>query len=283
MKNLIMFFVLVMVMVFSNYKVSYSQEFKTGNFYFLVGTEGNERAIMYLHVVGTNAYGSYYTESQSIGFSEYDGIFDGRNLKLSYHDDNWKERTITGTLSSDIVFSGKHNSKNINLSLANAPINFARIEEDEDDFFSDKKFIFNVRALNNLDYYGRLEEIVYLDENIIIFGASGTGSRSAGYGYLAYSIHTGKQIESSDIVSNSFLKKLEQLVPEEVRGWAEILFYITPNREIIFSYEPGTIDIYIEEEGIWSYVTPGGYDEKFTFEEIKPYIKKGSPLDYLFN
>ena len=36
MKNLIMFFVLVMVMVFSNYEVSYSQEVKTGNFYFLV-------------------------------------------------------------------------------------------------------------------------------------------------------------------------------------------------------------------------------------------------------
>lgn len=43
MKNLIMFFVLVMVMVFSNYEISYSQE--RGNFYFLVGTEGNERAI----------------------------------------------------------------------------------------------------------------------------------------------------------------------------------------------------------------------------------------------
>ena len=70
MKNLIMFFVLVMVMVFSSYEVSYSQE--TGNFYFLIGTEGNERAIMYLHILGTNAYGSYYPESQSIINSDVD-------------------------------------------------------------------------------------------------------------------------------------------------------------------------------------------------------------------
>ena len=60
MKKLIIFFVLVMVMVFSNYEVSYSQE-EDGLFLFLVGTEGNERAIMYLHIVGNEAYGSYYT------------------------------------------------------------------------------------------------------------------------------------------------------------------------------------------------------------------------------
>ena len=233
---------------------------------------------MYLHIVGTNAYGSYYTESQSIGFSEYDGIFDGRNLKLSYLDNNGKERTITGTLSSDIVFSGKHNSKNVNLSLANTHVNFARIEEYEDDFFSDKKFIFNVRALNNLDYYGRFDGIAYLDENIIIFYDVGFLG-----GYWAYYINSGKEITLSDFISNSFLKKLEPLVPEEVRGeGAEFSFYITPDRKIGFYFNPGTMQAYIEGY-VEASLTPVGSGEEFTFEEIKPYIKKGSPLDYLFN
>ena len=148
MKNLIMFFILVLVMVFSSYEVSYSQE--TGNFYFLIGTEGNERAIMYLHIEGERAYGSYYTESQSIyiidGDGGFNGSFDGKNLNLTYrYYDNYYdsdisiedgliegtikeiEGTITGTLSGDIVFRGKHNSKNITLYLAKAPINNLKI------------------------------------------------------------------------------------------------------------------------------------------------------------
>lgn len=63
MKNYIIFFVLVLVMVFSNYEISYSQEVEIGKFYFLVGTEGNEKAVMYLHITDY-AYGYYYTESQ---------------------------------------------------------------------------------------------------------------------------------------------------------------------------------------------------------------------------
>lgn len=282
MKKLIMFFVLVMVMVFSNYEVSYSQE--TGNFYFLIGTEGNERAIMYLHILGTNAYGSYYTESQSIKSDEYNGSFDGRNLKLSYRDDNDRERTITGTLSGDIVFRGKHNSKNVNLSLANTPVNSARIVEDMDDYSSDKKFRFNKRILNNLnfDYLG-ISEIIYLDENIIIFYGSSTGFRYEGDGYLAYSINTGKRIKSSDIVSNNFLERLDfEGTPS---GWAEIFFYITPNGKIVFSYNPGRIQTLLDEDDEDSLVwyIPGGGSIEFTFEELKPFIKKNSPLDYLFN
>ena len=284
MKKLIMFFVLVMVMVFSSYEVSYSQNVETGNFYFLVGTEGNERAIMYLHILGTNAYGSYFTESQSINFDEYNGSFDGKNLKLSYHDDNDKERTITGSLSSDIVFRGKHNSKNVNLSLANMPINSARITEDTDDYFSGRKFTFNKRILNNLDseYLG-ISEIIYLDENIIILYGRSTGFRDEGDGYLAYSINTGKRIKSSDIVSNNFLEGLDfEGTPS---GWAEIFFYITPNGKIVFSYNPGTIQTLLDEDDEDSLVwyTPGGGSIEFTFWEIKPFIKKGSPLDYLFN
>ena len=108
MKNLIMFFVLVMVMIFSNYEVSYSQE-DDGIFLFLIGNEGNEKAIMYLHIEGEWAYGSYYTKNQSIttifsqeeeGGSGFYGSFDGENLKLSYTDNNGKKGKITGTLSS---------------------------------------------------------------------------------------------------------------------------------------------------------------------------------------
>ena len=290
MKNLIMSFVLVMVMVFSNYEVSYSQE--TGNFYFLIGTEGNERAIMYLHILGTNAYGSYFTESQSIirkeGFAGFSGSFDGKNLNLeySYYDNNERliEGTIKGTLSGNIVFSGKHNSKNVNLSLANMPVNSARIIEDTDDYSSGKKFTFNKRILNNLDsdYLG-ISEIIYLDENIIIFYGSSTGFRYEGDGYLAYSINTGKRIKSSDIVSNNFLERLDfEGTPS---GWAEIFFYITPNGKIVFYYNPGTIQTLLDEDDEDSLVwyTPGGGSIEFTFEELKPFIKRGSPLDYLFN
>ena len=121
---------LIFIIGIANFLYSFDEskvEVETGNFYFLIGTEGNERAVMYLHILGTNAYGSYYTESQSINFYEYNSSFDGKNLKLSYRDDNDRERTITGALSGDVVFRGKHNSKNINLSLANAPINTMKI------------------------------------------------------------------------------------------------------------------------------------------------------------
>ena len=296
MKNLIMFFVLVMVMVFSNYEVSYSQE--TGNFYFLIGTEGNERAIMYLHIEGERAYGSYYTESQSIivgkgeeGAFGFNGSFDGKNLKLGYGgewDENRSEtinkKYITGTLSGDIVFRGKHNSKNVNLSLANTLVNSARIIEDTDDYSSGKKFTFNKRILNNLDsdYLG-ISEIIYLDENIIIFYGSSTGFRYEGDKYLAYYINTGKRIKSSDIVSNNFLERLDfEGTPS---GWAEIFFYITPNGKIVFYYNPGTIQTLLDEDDEDSVVwyTPGGGSIEFTFEELKPFITRGSPLDYLFN
>ena len=164
MKNLIMFFVLVMVMVFSSYEVSYSQE--SGNFYFLIGTEGNERAIMYLHIFGNNAYGSYYTKEQAI---EFNGSFDGKNLQLGYGgewDENRSEtinkKYITGTLSGDIVFRGKHNSKNINLTLAKAPINTMKIFS----YLDDTKII-HLKYYNEIGY--RISQsISYIDDRIII-------------------------------------------------------------------------------------------------------------------
>ena len=158
-----MFFILVLVMVFSNYEISYSQY--TGNFYFLDGTEGNEKAIMYLHITDYSAYGYYYTESKSIEFFQYSEGFDGKNLNLeySYYDYSIKKRiegTIKGTLSGNIVFIGEHNSKSVNLSLANMPVNSARLEENYDENYysnyadsnyGDIKFIFNI-FLSHISY-----------------------------------------------------------------------------------------------------------------------------------
>ena len=47
-------------------------------------------------------------------------------------------------------------------------------------------------------------------------------------------------------------------------------FYISPK---------GTITIYYQAD--WSYSVV--LEAPFTFEELKPFIKRGSPLDYLFN
>ena len=282
MKNLIMFFVLVMVMVFSSYQISYSQE--TGNFYFLIGTEGNESAIMYLHIVGNEAYGSYYTESQSIigkggedGAFGFNGSFDGKNLKLSYYDDNFKERTITGTLSGDIVFRGKHNSKNINLSLANTPINYARIEGE----WGDKRFIFNVRTLDNLYYDGRYTSIIYLDENIIVINDFWEDGLSYNNRSSVYSINTGKEIGIRDFISNLNDRNLSALLSEKGSKYSNLNdfenFMVTPSGIIFYSdYSSFDRSGEYEPEGKNTYIN-------FTFEELKPFIKRGSVLEYLFN
>ena len=282
MKKLIMFFVLVMVMVFSNYEVSYSQE-EDGLFLFLVGTEGNEKAIMYLHIEEESAYGSYYTESQSIigkgeeGAFGFSGSFDGRNLKLSYRDDNDRERTITGTLSGDIVFRGKHNSKNVNLSLAKTPVNLAVIKKEG----WGKRFIFNVRTLDNLNYGGNYTSVIYLDENIIIisdFWADGVSYNNIRY---VYSINTGNEIRIKDFISNLNDRNLSALLREKGSEYSNLNdfenFMVTPSGIIFYSdnsFSDKVGQYYISGENIYI---------EFTFEELKPFIKRGSVLDYLFN
>lgn len=288
---------LIFLTVIVNYLYSFDQskdEIQRGNFYFLIGTEGNERAIMYLHILGTNAYGSYYTENQEVekpdeyydkedGDRSFNGTFNGRNLNLEYiyYDDtgNRIEKTITGSLSGDIVFKGKHNSKNINLSLANTLVNSAYIEQEENWYSSSKKlkFTFNIRKLNNLDYY---DEIVYIDENIIIFYAF----VAHGLHFAAYSIHTGKEIKPSDFILNSFLERYKAEINYGFLGYRTInlsnySFSITPYGKIIFLYDYGRV--YDEESGY--YATSGPDYLVFTFDEIKPFIKKGSILEYLFN
>ena len=323
MKNLIMSFVLVMVMVFSNYEVSYSQE--TGNFYFLIGTEGNERAIMYLHIVGNEAYGSYYTESQSIirtakenggGFGGFEGSFDGKNLKLSYHDNNDRERTIKGTLSGDIVFSGKHNSKNINLSLANTPVNTMKIFDYRSNygryhstkiihpaFYNEQKLIREykyegqvyeeaaIKAENEYELNGyefaagemssdRSESIYYIDNKIVIIEKYDMHTSYSGGGivenssFRAYPVNSkfeyGNEIELSDFIANTKDRRLLSLIKNkediEVDDIKDCDFSISPK---------GTITIY------YKYFTR--LEATFTFEELKPFIKRGSVLEYLFN
>ena len=292
MKNLIIFFVLVMVMVFSNYEVSYSQE-NDGLFIFLIGKEGNEKAIMYLHIEGESAYGSYYTESQSIigkgeeGDFGFRGSFDGKNLKLYYYDDNFKERTITGILSLEgtrmdgsgggIIFKGKHNSKNVNLSLAKTPVNLAVIKEEG----WGKRFIFNVRTLDNLNYGGNYTSVIYLDENIIIisdFWADGVSYNNIRY---VYSINTGNEIRIKDFISNLNDRNLSALLREKGSEYSNLNdfenFMVTPSGIIFYSdnsFSDKVGQYYISGENIYI---------EFTFEELKPFIKRGSVLDYLFN
>ena len=347
MKNLIMFFVLVMVMIFSNYEVSYSQEVKTGNFYFLVGTEGNERAIMYLHIVGTNAYGSYYTESQSIDNKYFDvsdgfsGSFDGENLKLEYGRE-WdsdkgeyvNQKYITGTLSGDIVFSGKHNSKNVNLSLANAPINtmkifdynngeygYSEIIHPKD--YDERKLINNYNSIvkehkkSELEfgYVGNgfessSESISYIDDRIIIFygrsyGYYGGAHEIGGESFYAYTLNSkeySNAIKLSDFIANIKDRRLLSLIRDKFYqsyNWDEEYDYLTR-----WSHRYDDFDSLLAEDGgIENYdflISPQGaikilfapydshfiayeFEATFTFEELKPYINRGSPLDYLFN
>ena len=289
MKNLIMFFVLVMVMVFSNYEVSYSQE-EDGIFLFLIGNEVNEKAIMYLHIEtnlyikeGWRAYGSYHTKSQKSGF---DGSFDGKNLKLEYGgewDDDKEgyvnQKYITGTLSFDggITFRGKNNSKNVNLSLANVPVNSARIRGTD----WERIFIFNVRTLDNLSYGGMHAQIVYLDENIIVFGDHWGDGISYNNSSDVYSINTGKKIEIKDFISNLNDRNLLALLRKKGSDYNSLSsfhnFYVTPHGITFYSdylsYDKN-MEYETREESIYI---------NFTFEELKPYIKRGSPLDYLFN
>ena len=341
MKKYIIFLILLTSIV--NYLYSFDKSnvtVETGNFYFLVGTEGDEKAIMYLNIVGDNIYGSYYTKNQSIEFIEPNG-FDGRNLKLSYRDDNDRERTITGTLSGDIVFSGKHNSKNVNLSLANTTINTMKIfsynygdYEGYNNYYNYTEIIhpkdYDERKLIN--YYnsivesyvesykesiieygieygfdrnnGSSQSISYIDDRIIIIHDNYNGETVGGVSYNseAYNCYTvnskfeySNAIELSDFIANPKDRRLLSLIRDK--------FYQSSNWN-----EEGYTDydfdsLLAEEGGIENYdflISPQGiikilfapydpnydmyfFEAAFTFEELKPYIKRGSPLDYLFN
>ena len=329
---------LIFLMGITNFLYSFDDskvEFETGNFYFLVGTEGNERAIMYLHIVGTNAYGSYYTESHSIEFDEY-GNFDGKNLKLGYGRewDSDKEKYINqkyimGTLSDDIVFRGKHNSKNVNLSLANTPINTMKIfscSYDESLFteiiplkdYNESKLINNYNSkieeykeeLKDYPYvYSATDKsISYIDDKIIIIhsgfhGRNGLGGQYDGESFDAYNINSkfeyGNEIKLSDFIANPKDRRLLSLIRDKFYQ-----YYNSDDFQGGIGVEEYDFDSLIAEQGGIEYydflISPQGMitilapyninwgsqyllEATFTFEELKPFIKKNSALDYLFN
>lgn len=322
---------LIFLTVIVNYLYPFDQskvEIQRGNFYFLVGTEGNERAVMYLHIVGTNAYGSYYTESQSVKFY---GSFNGKNLKLdySYYDytDSRIEGSFSGSLSTDIVFKGKHNSKNVNLSLANTTVNTMKIFSYDYDYDNERNsasytiimypqdynernerklindYNFDVKMYDDVDWfnYGESESIVYIDDRIIIIyyssgGYYGGAGMTGHNGYSAYTINSKfeNSISLTDFIADPKDKRLLSLIKKKFDENAsefddidsefiasefndidfpdDLGFYILPNGTI-------TITMHIS---MWTYGLPI-IKATFTFDEIKPFIKKGSVLEYLFN
>lgn len=369
MKKYIIFLIFLTSIV--NYLYSFDKSkvtVETGDFYFLVGTEGNERAIMYLHILGSNAYGSYYTESQSIGDDGFDtggfsGSFDGKNLKLAYggeYDSDKSEyinqKYITGTLSGDIVFRGKHNSKNVNLSLANATINNMKIFNysygDDvigwDDttiihpiYYNEKELInyYNseVEGYEEYSEYGidhsGSQSIVYIDDKIIIFygssyGYYGGASSAGGQSYIAYPINAVADyfIANFDIASRSLFKNISQFLTtgigfdsneirisdfianpkdrrllslirnkykecfnsnfssDDFENFEDVINGDIDVEYLDFSISPkGTITIYDSYMNHKYGMVNGYLWATFTFEELKPFIKKGSVLEYLFN
>lgn len=197
MKNYIMFFVSVLVMVFSSYEISYSQKIETGNFYFLTGTVGDREVILYLNIIGTNIFGYYNNVEGSFemkGFVDSDGKINIWNSHLN------------GNLSDSGVFTGNIGTNKINLSLADTSINSAKISAERvrlsgqlgrgDNFkYKNIKYDFNNSKLNYIVNNSNNREdlkICYLDDKIVIlyseadgFSASlnDNGFAPMGYGY----------------------------------------------------------------------------------------------------
>ena len=307
---------------------------------------------MYLHTFGTNAYGSYYTESQSITtkyrVNGFRGSFDGKNLKLGYGGewDRDKERYInqkyiTGTLSDDIVFRGKHNSKNINLSLANTSANTMKIftyfygdSEEVEEFeygyyssqiiypkdYNEKKLINDYNSIVETIREAELkfgydgtesssESISYIDDRIIIIHGNNYSVTAGGRGFYSesydcYALNSKlheNAIKLSDFIANPKDRRLLSLIrdkfyqfhnwdeEEDARwsGYDDFDSFIAEEGGIenydFLIYPQGTIKIlFAPYDSYYSHVMYL-FEAAFTFEELKPFIKRGSPLDYLFN
>lgn len=299
MKKIIILFSFALIILLQSTKL-YSQE-ETGMFYFLIGTEGNEKAIMYLQIIRDKlndydkAEGYYYT-SNNEGFSftgemkgnelYIENLYNANRYATSEGSDYSKAGQIKGTLYNDLTFEGNRNSKKIKLSLANTKINKAQIINEDDSFYSDNVYVFDSdilnKAIGEYSYYG-FYEIAYLDDRIIIFDIKGLGGYSAGFGFIAFSINGGKEINIGDFLNIKDPNLIDKFPPLLDNSY-DCTFSITPQGKVILVYSPGTIIIESDDfENGWSYNTPGETAEVFTFEELKPFVKKGSPLEYLFN
>lgn len=155
MKNYIIFFILILVMAFSNYEISYSQNIETGDFYFLTGTVNDEEVILYLNIIGTNVFGYYNNIENSLeikGFVDTygkitisgilekiditgnlsdNGVFTGEIENIYTYEeeiDSTENNNYWGNLGTSYrVIREKTNTYKINLSLADTPINSVKI------------------------------------------------------------------------------------------------------------------------------------------------------------
>ncbi|CRF32566.1 hypothetical protein BRSU_0875 [Brachyspira suanatina] len=292
MKNFLTTTLIAFIIILTSNIKAYSQEI--GNFYFLYGNENNDKAIMYLSIFEDDEVsGSYYTSNnESFDFT---GKMKGNELDIQLKDKDYNDvGTIKGTLSHDLKFEGNRNSKKIKLSLANTKINKARIYKTDTYIYGPSllfKFDSNVlnKAMGEYNYYG-FYNITYLDDKIIIFEIIGAGERSAGLGFIAFSINDGKKIDIEDFLNikdPNLISKCKYFYENGVNFYDLSYccsFNITPHGKITLLYDPGTTIIYDDAfEGGSSYVTPGKITQEYTLGELKTYIKKNSVLDYLFN
>lgn len=352
MKNYIMFFVLILVIVFSNYEISYSQKIETGNFYFLTGTVEDREVILYLNIIGTNIFGYYNNVAGSFelkGFVNSDGKINIWN----YH--------LNGNLSDNGVFTGKIGTNKINLSLADTPVNSAKISAERvrlsgqigrgDNFkYKNIKYDFNNSKLNYIVNNSNNREdlkICYLDDKILILYSEADGfsaslnddgfapmgykydfsrymkkdgntnyrDKNSGYPYyFVYSLDTYEEIDISDFIDfsayNSLVSKIETIdsSDEEFSKFFSYskpyTFSVQPNGNIIIGFYSDISLIlqmsanaeYSEAENLenlyelinegWEFYFSVKREVKRDNDEIemlKLILKKGSPLDYLFN
>ena len=317
MKKIIILFSFALIAFLQNTKL-YSQE-ETGMFYFLIGTEGNEKAIMYLNIFENDyVYGDYHINNETFGFS---GNINGNNLDLKLYSENATVNSDSDNVTlnfdkNNIILDGKRAGKNINLSLANTYLNtltlisygdinysysLSYVIFDDDELTKYKNEIiertddlssFDNRKEDMDDRYSYYENVQYLDNNIIsIFrresfqilsgGASG-GSRLY-ENFNVYVKDTLKRIEIKDFLDVNNIKLLN-IFNKKVRESSYNDY--NPLMELSNSSDLNYLDFTITHNGRIIFQDGVGYDYQkieFTFEELKPFVKKGSPLEYLFN
>ncbi|MEI0602858.1 hypothetical protein R4K55_01460 [Brachyspira alvinipulli] len=162
----------------------------------------------------------------------------------------------------------------------------------------------------NKDISGYEVKLAYKDSKIFTFKIelsgwnSETSSIDVYKNYMTFSADDGRYIAINDIVdinNQSFVnlfrakekqeqKKLEQKENDEGIYYnvedvniSDFSFYIKPNGSIVFSYYFSSTISFTKENMEKSEIMNEYYvDIPFTLNEIRPYIKKGSIIEYLF-
>ena len=156
----------------------------------------------------------------------------------------------------------------------------------------------------NKDISGYEVKLAYKDSIELSGWNSETSSIDVYKNYMTFSADDGRYIAINDIVdinNQSFInlfrakekqeqKKLEQKENDEGIYYnvedvniSDFSFYIKPNGSIVFSYYFSSTISFTKENMERSEVMNEYYvDIPFTLNEIRPYIKKGSIIEYLF-